>query len=71
MEDKIMSKPPIVTFQIHQNEFSFLGNENTVTESSDFGSFWGNFFKMGGYDPILPYAKDTKPINIWYTNKNG
>jgi len=66
-----MSKPPIVTFQIHQDEFSFIGIENTVTESSDFGSFWDNFFKKGGYDPILPYAKDAKPINIWYTNKAG
>jgi predicted transcriptional regulator YdeE len=71
MEDKIMSKPPIVTFQIHQDEFSFLGNENILTESSDFSAIWDNFFKKGGYDPILPYTKDTKPINIWYINKAG
>jgi len=66
-----MSKPAIITFQIHQDEFSFLGIENTVTETSDFGSFWGNFFKMGGYDKIKPYAIDTKPINVWYTNNAG
>jgi len=66
-----MNKPAIVTFQIHQDEFSFLGNENILTESSDFGAIWDNFFKKGGYDPILPYAKDTKPINVWYTNKAG
>jgi hypothetical protein len=66
-----MSKPAIVTFQIHQDGFSFLGSENILTESSDFGAIWGNFFKKGGYDPILPYAKDTKPINVWYTNKAG
>lgn len=66
-----MSKPAIVTIQIQQDKFSFLGNENIITESSDFGDIWGNFFKMGGYDPILPYATDAKPINLWYTNKSG
>jgi hypothetical protein len=64
-----MSQPAIVIFQIHQDEFSFIGNENIITESSDFGQIWGNFFEMGGYDPILPYAADPKPINLWYTNK--
>lgn len=65
------NKPAIKTFRIHQDEFSFLGNENIITESSNFGHIWGNFFKMGGYDPILPYATDPKPINVWYTNKAG
>lgn len=66
-----MAKPAIVTFQIHQDEFSFLGIENILTESSDFGYFWDNFFKMGGFDKINPYAIDPKPINVWYTNKAG
>jgi len=66
-----MSKPAIVIFQIHQEGFSFLGNENIITESSDFGAIWGNFFKKGGYDPILPYAADAKPINVWYTDNAG
>ena len=66
-----MGKPAFVTFQIHQDEFSFLGKENVITESSDFGAIWGNFFKMGGYNPILPYATDPKPLNVWYTNKAG
>ncbi|MCL2774617.1 MAG: GyrI-like domain-containing protein [Oscillospiraceae bacterium] len=66
-----MSTPAIVTYQIHQDEFSFLGIENIVTESSDFGYFWDNFFKMGGYDKINPYATDPKPINVWYTNNAG
>ena len=66
-----MATPAFVTYQIHQDAFSFLGIENIVTESSDFGYFWDNFFKMGGYDKILPYAIDTKPINVWYTNSIG
>jgi predicted transcriptional regulator YdeE len=64
-------KPEIKVFQIHQDEFSFLGIENIITESSDFCHIWDNFFKMGGYEPILPYATDTKPINVWYTNSTG
>jgi predicted transcriptional regulator YdeE len=66
-----MGKPAIVTFQIHQEGFSFLGNENILTESSDFGAIWGNFFKKGGYNPIVPYAMDSKPINVWYTDNAG
>jgi predicted transcriptional regulator YdeE len=66
-----MNKPAIVTLQIHQDEFSFLGKENVITESSDFSAIWGTFFKKGGYDPILPYAADPKPLNVWYTNKTG
>ena len=64
-------KPAIIVTQIHQDAFSFLGNENVITASSDFGDIWGRFFAMGGYDPILPYAIDTKPINLWYTNNAG
>lgn len=66
-----MSQPAIVTFQIHQDDFSFLGIENILTESSDFGYFWDNFFKLGGYDKINPYAIDTKPLNVWYTKNTG
>ncbi|MDR1328669.1 MAG: GyrI-like domain-containing protein [Oscillospiraceae bacterium] len=68
-----MNKPAVVTFQTHQDEFSFLGIENILTESksSDFGYIWNHFFKMGGYDKINPYAIDTKPINVWYTNNAG
>lgn len=49
-----MSEKAIITFQIHQEAFGFLGNENIITESTDFGQVWGDFFKMGGYGPILP-----------------
>ena len=66
-----MNKPATVIFKIHHDEFYFLGIENIVTESSDFGYFWDNFFKAGGYDKIIPYAIDHTPINIWYTNSTG
>ncbi len=66
-----MSNPAFVTFQTHQDAFSFLGVENVVTESSDFGYFWDHFFKIGGYEKIIPYATDPKPINVWYTNHAG
>jgi len=61
-------KPAIKVFQVHQSAFSFLGNENVLTELSDFGHIWEAFFEKGGYEPILPFAVDGKPINIWYTN---
>ena len=65
------NKPEIIVFQIHHDAFAFLGNENILTDNSDFGQIWGNFFSMGGYDPIAPYATDPKPINVWYTNTAG
>ena len=34
------AKPEIKVFPIHQDEFSILGNENILTESSDFGYIW-------------------------------
>ena len=66
-----INKPAFMTFQIHLDEFLFLGNQNIITESSNFCDIWENFFKMGGYEPILQYAEDTKPINVWYTNNAG
>ncbi len=65
------NKPAMKVFQIHQDAFSFLGNENILTDASDFAVIWENFFQFGGYDPILPYATDTKPVNVWYTNNAG
>jgi len=61
----------LVTFQVHQEEFEFLGIENVVTESSNFGLIWDNFFKLGGYDNIVPYAADDLDTNVWYTNDAG
>lgn len=65
------AKPAIQVFQIHQDAFYFLGNENILTDAPDFGRIWGDFFDKGGYDPILPFATDAKPINAWYTNDQG
>jgi len=66
-------KLSLVTFQVYQDEFEFLGIENKLdpTGKSDFGYFWNNFFKLGGYDNINPYAIDPKDTNVWYTNKAG
>lgn len=66
-----MSDPKYVTYQMHQDNFNFLGVENILTENSDFGYFWNHFFQIGGYDKIIPYAIDTKPLNVWYTNDIG
>ena len=66
-----MEKPTIVTFQIHQEAFSFLGNENILSENNNFGHIWDNFFKMGDWKPIRPYATDLMPVNVWYTNSAG
>ncbi|MBP1040893.1 effector binding domain-containing protein [Vagococcus sp. BWB3-3] len=65
------NKPEIKTFQIHQEKFTFLGNETILTNSVDFELVWNNFFRKGGYHPILQHATDSKPINIWYTNNKG
>ncbi len=66
-----MSKPAIITFIMHCDAFSFLGNENIITPDSDFGQIWGDFFGKGGYDPILPFATDPKPINVSYIDRDG
>lgn len=65
------NKPDIKILQIQQEKFTFLGNETILTKSSDFAFIWDEFFRKGGYEPILPYATDSKSINIWYTNNLG
>ncbi|MCL2665961.1 MAG: GyrI-like domain-containing protein [Defluviitaleaceae bacterium] len=66
-------KLSLVTFQVFQDEFEFLGVENKLSPAgnSDFGFFWDNFFKLGGYDNIDPYAADPKDTNVWYKNEAG
>ena len=66
-----MSEHKCITYQIHKDAFSFLGIINIVTDDADFGYFWDHFFSVGGYDKILPYATDPKPVNIWFTNEKG
>ncbi len=62
---------PIITEVIKKESFLFFGNENIITEASDFGKIWGDFFDMGAYNPILPYAEDPSPINVWFNNEKG
>lgn len=69
MADKGM--PEIRLFQIHQDGFTFLGKENVLTETPDFGQIWEDFFTLGGYDPIRPFAADPVVTNVWYTNEAG
>lgn len=66
-----MNQPKIITYQLHLDDFRFLGNTNVVDQNSDFAAIWTNFFQMGGYAPILPYAVDEKPINIWFHDQQG
>ncbi len=61
----------IITEIIKKEAFLFLGNENIITDTPDFGKIWGDFFEKGGYDPILPYTDDTNPINVSFYNGNG
>lgn len=58
----------MLIFQHQLPDFFILANTNTLTENSDFGAIWENFFQKGGYDPILPYATDPCPINLWHDN---
>lgn len=62
---------PLLIYVTHIDDFTFLGNYNVVDESSDFGQIWGRFFDKGGYDPIVPYATDKSPVNVWFTNEKG
>jgi len=66
-------KLTLVSFLIYQDEFEFLGIENKLnpTGKSDFGFFWDNFFKLGGYDNIDTYSIDPLDTNVWYINKQG
>jgi len=62
------NKPVIVTFQMQNEDFFFLGIENP--RNSDMGKVWDNFDKMGGWDMNSKYHK--KPYNammvVWQYN---
>ena len=70
MSEKTLS---LVTFTVHQPAFHFLGIENklSVEWQGDFGHFWGNFFNLGGYDNIDPFATQPLDSNVWYVNEAG
>jgi Uncharacterized protein conserved in bacteria len=63
-----MANLEIVTFRAHLDEFYFLGLEQAVTPSSNFGTVWGNFFEASGkvnfgdYGAIVWYYKDSEQI---------
>lgn len=66
-----MNNTKIITFKTHLEEFYFLGIENLLTDDSDFGAFWDNFFNKGGYDKIEPYQKDSNYMNVWFNKSSG
>ena len=66
-----MDEPKIITYQLHLEDFTFLGNPNIIDQNSDFGAIWDGFFQKGGYGPILPYAVDKSPTNIWFHDEEG
>ncbi len=69
-----MSNPKLITWKTSLPAFTFMGIENIIkedTKESDFGSFWGNFFDKGGYDPMKPYETDPNCVNVWYNKPNG
>ncbi|MCL2507621.1 MAG: GyrI-like domain-containing protein [Oscillospiraceae bacterium] len=62
-------KPKIVTFRARLDEFLFLGVEQAVTNSTDFGKVWDYYFKTAGgsglggeYDYIIWYYKNNEQI---------
>lgn len=52
-----MSNPKVISFQVHLDEFYFMGIENLVTENADFGAFWGNFFDREDMIKLIPISK--------------
>ena len=63
-----MDKPKIITFQTQLDEFLFLGVEQVVTNSTDFGTVWDNYFKtvegseFGDYEYVIWYYKNNTQI---------
>lgn len=62
-----MSQTKIISFPARLDAFDFLGVENVLHADSDFGAFWNSFFRIGGYDPIDPFAADLSCVNVWHT----
>ena len=63
-----LNKPKIVTFKTQLDEFLFLGVEQVVTSSTNFGQVWDYYFKTaeksgsGDYDYIIWYYKNNEQI---------
>jgi len=62
------SKPEIITFQAQLDEFYYLGVEQIVTPTTDFGTVWDYYFKtvegteFSAYDYVIWYYKDNAQI---------
>ena len=62
------NKPKIFTFKAQRDVFLFLGFEQEVTNTSNFGTVWDNFFKaaekagFGNYEQIIWYYKNGEQI---------
>jgi len=72
-KEKTTGEPAIRTFQIQHDSFLFLGIENKIedtVEKADMGKVWGDFFKAGGYDKIIPYQKESCPDMVVYHNND-
>lgn len=71
------NKPKIVTFQMQHDEFLFLGVEQAVTNSTDFGAVWDNYFKtvegsgFGEYEYVIWYYKNNAQIYFVGKMVNG
>ena len=62
------NKPKVFTFKAEREEFLFIGFEQAVTSTSNFGTVWDNFFKaaekvgLGNYEQIIWYYKNGEQI---------
>jgi len=66
LEKASAKKPALILFQSFKDEFLFLGVEQVVTPSTDFGVVWDTYFK------IAEKAGQTAPYShiVWYYKNN-
>ena len=55
-EKKTMGEPAIITYQMHHDEFQFLGKEYSKL-NADYGKIWDDFINAGGYEMNKQYGK--------------
>jgi len=65
LENVLEKKPAIILFQAHMKEFQFLGVEQVVTPSTDFGMVWDNYFKIAENVELTSYTHI-----VWYYKNN-
>lgn len=67
-------EPEIQITQIQLDEFQFLGIENVIAgqiENADMGTIWSNFFKIGGWNKVLPYSMEPYKSMVVYYKSNS